>query len=102
MDLIALFFTYAGVALFIVTRVLTAWRYAALRRLPRRPFTWMTLADWVLVSGPGLSLEMAIVAFGVVVARWRGGSEGQPKGHVLELHAIILFCSNGRRNLGRL
>lgn len=99
MDLIALFFTYAGVALFIVTLVLTAWRYTALRRLP---FTWMTLADGVLFSGPGLSLEMAIVAFGVVVARWRGGSEGQPKGHVLELHAIILFCSNGRRNLGRL
>lgn len=32
----------------------------------------VTLADWVLFSGPGLSLGTAIVAFGGAVARWAG------------------------------
>jgi hypothetical protein len=72
MELIALLCTLVGVTVFSVTLVLTAWRYNTLRRLPRRPFTWLTLADWVLFSGPGLSLGLSMMAFGGMVARWAG------------------------------
>lgn len=70
MDLIAHFFNLTGYDLFILTLALSLWRYHTLRRLPRQPVTWMTLADWVLFSGPGLSLVMSMVAFGGVVAGW--------------------------------
>lgn len=55
MALIALLFRYAGVSVFVVTLCLTVWRYAILREMPRRPFNWMTVADWMLFSVPGLS-----------------------------------------------
>jgi hypothetical protein len=44
------------------------YRYNTLRRLSRRPFTWLMLADWVLFSVPGMSLGMSMVAFGLALA----------------------------------
>lgn len=73
MELIAYLFVLHGAGVIGMTVGLTVFRYLALRQLrdeaPREPIGLMTVAEWTLFSGPGLSLGASLVNFGCMLAR---------------------------------